>query len=321
MGRLWPFCAALLALSALMAVACSTARRPAPLAVPASKSPEFIRVRLADGSVRRVALEDYVHGTILSEFAPPSGDPALIERMLEVQAVIARTYAVSHLARHGRDGFDLCSTTHCQLYQPSRIQTSTWSRPAGEAVAQTAGMVLWYGSGPASVLFHADCGGHTSAVADVWPGPARPYLASIADDGPARAAHTTWEFEVETKKLLAALNADARTRVGKRLTAIAPIERDDAGRARLVALRGTRQLTVRGEELRVVLTRAFGAKSVRSTSFDVTKRGSGFVFEGRGYGHGVGLCQVGALARLKAGAQPEQILSRYYPGTRLVVLR
>ena len=321
MGILRPLCVCAVVVTGLAVAGCTPTRRPAPLGVPASKSPEFLRVKLADGKVRRVALEDYVHGTIISEFAPPSGDVAQIERMLEVQAVIARTYAITHLSRHGREGFDLCSTTHCQLYQPSRIQTSTWSRPAAEAVSHTAGVVLWYGSAPASVLFHADCGGHTSAVADVWPGPARPYLAPIADDGPAKAAHTAWRFEVDTKKLLAALNSDSRTRVGKQLTSIGVSQRDEAGRARLVALRGTRQVTVRGEELRIVLTRAFGPKSVRSTSFEVAKRGSEFVFDGRGYGHGVGLCQVGAFARLKAGAQPDQVLGRYYPGTRLVVLR
>ena len=66
-----------------------------------------------------MALEDYVRAAILSEFAPPAGDPGDIERMLEVQAIIARTYAASHLGRHQREGFDLCATTHCQLYQPA----------------------------------------------------------------------------------------------------------------------------------------------------------------------------------------------------------
>jgi stage II sporulation protein D (peptidoglycan lytic transglycosylase) len=305
----------------ILAAGCTTGRRPAPLGVAASHAPDFLRIRLIDGSIRRVPLEEYVRGSILSEFAPPSGDPVIVERMLEVQAIIARTYAASHLSRHARDGFDLCSTTHCQLYQPSRIQTSMWSRASGAAVEHTSGMVLWYGSAPASVLFHSDCGGHTSAVSDVWAGPARPYLTAIADDGPAAKAHTTWEFEIEAAKLTAALNTDERTRVGKQLTAITILERDAAGRAREVALRGARDTIVRGEELRLVLTREFGPKSIRSTIFDIERKGSRYLFEGRGYGHGVGLCQTGALAWLKAGAQPEQVLGRYFPGTRLLVLR
>ena len=99
------------------------------------------------------------------------------------------------------------------------------------------------------------------------------------------------------------------------------MERDRGGRAVLVALRGTRESRVRGEDLRAVLGRVFGPKSIQSTSFAIERDGSRFVFSGRGYGHGVGLCQAGALARLKAGARPEQVLARYYPGTRLVVLR
>jgi stage II sporulation protein D len=78
---------------------------------------------------------------------------------------------------------------------------------------------------------------------------------------------------------------------------------------------------VRGEELRAVLTKAFGPKSVRSTRFEVTKSGQRFVFAGQGYGHGVGLCQAGAYAWLKAGAKPAQVLARYYPGTTLIVMR
>jgi stage II sporulation protein D len=305
----------------ILAAACTTGRRPAPLGVTASQAPDFLRIRLVDGSIRRVPLEEYVRGSIISEVAPPSGDPAIVERMLEVQAIIARTYAVSHLSRHARDGFDLCSTTHCQLYQPSRIQTSMWSHASGEAVEHTSGMVLWYGSAPASVLFHSDCGGHTSAVDDVWAGPGRPYLTAIADDGPAAKAHTTWQFEIDAPKLTSALNTDERTRVGRQLNAITIRERDGAGRAREIAIRGTREAIVRGEELRLVLTREFGPKSIRSTIFDIKRKGSRFLFEGRGYGHGVGLCQAGALARLKAGAQVEQVLGRYYPGTRLLVLR
>jgi stage II sporulation protein D len=245
----------------------------------------------------------------------------VIERMLEVQAVIARTYAIAHITRHHRQGFDLCATTHCQLYEPARLQTSSWARAAVEATAQTSGMVLWFGASPASVLFHADCGGHTSAAGDVWGGTPQPYLGARADDGPAETAHTTWRYEVDARELVAALNADTRTRVGKQINAVVVLRRDSAGRAGLVALRGTRAPLVRGEELRGVMTRAFGPKSIRSTRFEVSRKGSRFLFEGRGYGHGVGLCQAGALARLKAGSQPEQVLARYYPGAKLVVLR
>ena len=304
----------------VLSAACVSGIRPRPIQIPTG-SVAHLRVKSAQGgAVRRVPLEDYVRAAVISEFAPPSGDPAVIERMLEVQAVIARTYAVAHVARHRSEGFDVCSTTHCQLYEPARLNTSMWAAAAQEATANTTGMVLWHEGAAARAVFHADCGGHTSSAADIWSGAPRPYLVARKDDGPADSAHTSWRFAVDRTKLLAVLNADSRTRIGKQLTDLRVTHRDESGRARVVLLRGTRRVSVRGEELRVVLTRAFGAKSVRSTRFEIDRDGAEFVFSGRGFGHGVGLCQAGALARLKAGARPEQVLARYYPGTRLVVL-
>ena len=310
-----------LALAAVLLTAGCSDVRPLPIEMPEASVPRYLRVKPASTApVVRVALEDYVRAAILSEFAPPSGDPADIERMLEVQAVIARTYATAHIGRHRREGYDLCSTTHCQLYQPSRLKTSSWAPLAEAAAAHTAGMVLWYGTGPASALFHADCGGHTSAAVDIWGGMARPYLKAAADDGAAQSAHMTWKYEADRVELTKALNADARTRVGTELREITVAERDDGGRAVLITVKGTRDVTVRGEDLRAVLSTAFGAKSIRSTRFEVLRQGTRFVFTGRGYGHGVGLCQAGAYARLRAGALPEQVLARYYPGTRLIAL-
>ena len=241
--------------------------------------------------------------------------------MLEVQAVIARTYAAAHVGRHQRDGYDLCSTTHCQLYQPGRLKTSSWARLAVEASQNTSSQILWFDSAPATALFHADCGGHTSSATDIWGGASRPYLAGFADDGAAGSAHVTWRYEVGRDELVAALNADSRTRVGKLLRDISVTKRDSGGRATVVVLNGSREPVVRGEELRAVLNRTFGVKAIRSTRFQITRSGQRFVFAGQGYGHGVGLCQAGAYARLKAGARPEQVLARYYPGTRLIVMR
>jgi stage II sporulation protein D len=78
---------------------------------------------------------------------------------------------------------------------------------------------------------------------------------------------------------------------------------------------------VRGEALRDVLTQAFGGRTIRSTWFDVRRNDGGYVFEGRGFGHGVGLCQAGALARIRAGTRLPAILQKYFPGTRLVAMR
>jgi stage II sporulation protein D len=189
-----------------------------------------------------------------------------------------------------------------------------------EAIRQTTGRVLWFDAAPASAFFHADCGGHTSRADDVWSGSGRPYLVSIADDGPAGKVHSSWKYEATRAALLRALNADPRTRVGARLDSLQVLERDGAGRAERIALHGAAERIVRGEELRDVLSTAFGARSVRSTWFNVERRGPTFVFEGRGFGHGVGLCQAGALARIRAGQRIPSILQTYFPGTKIVTL-
>lgn len=313
---------AVLLLVPLAACSAPESRSTLPSGVP--RMPASIRIGVRDGNrltIRKVPVEEYVEATVLSEFAPPSGDSAVIERMLEIQSVIGRTYALAHLGRHAAEGYDLCSTTHCQLYEPSRLHTSRWSPLAIEAVHQTTGRVLWFDAAPASALFHADCGGHTSRADDVWSGNGRPYLVSIADDGPAENAHARWKYEATRAAVLRALNADPRTRVGARLDSLQVLERDGAGRAERIALHGTSERIVRGEELREVLSMAFGARAVRSTWFTVERRGQSFVFEGRGFGHGVGLCQAGALARLRAGQKLPAILQTYFPGTKIVTLR
>ncbi len=285
--------------------------------------PARVRVYVADhgGSTRLLTLEEYVRGSILAEFAPAGGNPADVEGMLEVQAVVSRTFAIAHLGRHRRDGYDLCATTHCQLFDPARMRSSRWSGVAARAAARTAGMVLWFERGAASALYHADCGGHTSDPVAVWGGAALPYLPAGVDDGPARAAHGAWKYEAGREAVRLALNADARTATGARLEAIVVLDRDGAGRAVRIRLEGTARREVRGEVLREVLTRRFGARTVKSTLFSVRRARGTFVFDGRGFGHGVGLCQAGALARVSAGASSAAVLRHYFPGTRLVVLR
>ncbi len=291
--------------------------------------PRHVRVRVVERGVeaiKNVPLEQYVQATALSEFAPPVGELETVERMLEVQAIISRTYAVAHIGRHGRDGFDLCSTTHCQLFDPARVGTSRWSAAAAEAVDRTAGVVLSFEGRPADALFHADCGGHTSTAASIWGGTNPPYLLSRADSGAGfdSETHTAWDYRAPIAEIARALNGDARTQFAGMLMGFEIASRDGSGRAERIAiasrdrLTGARVSVVRGEELRQILTREFGARTIRSTLFDVRRDREMFTFLGRGFGHGVGLCQAGALARLKAGATPAAVFRSYYPGTALV---
>ena len=313
MRRSW----CVLVLSLLAGAACSAPPVRAALAPGRPAIPASVKVYVAqEKAVRSVKLEDYVRAAIISEYAPPDGDPALVQQMLAVQAVIARTYAVANLRRHSAQGYDLCSSTHCQLYEPSRLKTSRWTKLAAAAVAETAGQLLWHRGTAVNTLFHADCGGHTSTSAAAWGGTAQPYLVAAPDDGPARTAHTEWGYRIPLTALSKALNADTRTAVGK-LRDITIRSRDRSGRAETLTLHGERERMVRGEEFRTVLTRHFGARGVKSTLFEVKRDGDALFFEGRGFGHGVGLCQAGALARLRSGSTVAAVLKRYYPGTTL----
>ena len=315
-------CRACLLLVLAAAAGCSSPSLRLTLPPSLRTQPVFVTVRIAEqgNAVRRVPLEEYVAGTILSEVAPASGDERLIEQMHEVQAVVARTYAMASRGRHAADGFDVCSTTHCQLYEPSRLQTSRWAASARTAAARTSGMVLWHKQAPVTALFHADCGGHTSTAVNVWGGTARPYITARPDDDIEGVVHAPWRYEVPAAELLRALNADARMGVGRRIDTLQVVDRDVSGRADTVALHGERDRLVRAEDLRARLTRAFGARTIRSTMFTVRRERAAFVFEGRGFGHGVGLCQAGALARLKAGVALREVLSRYFPQTTLHTL-
>ena len=279
----------------------------------------LLRVQVREGTalvVRDVPLETYTAVAALSEVHPAAGDEDLAARVYAVQTVIARTYAVTNIGRHARDGFDLCPTTHCQLYEPARLASSRWAAVARAAAQRTAGEVLWFADTPARAVFHADCGGHTSNAAAVWGGVAPAYLAGRRDPVEP-AAHSEWTFQPATEALRAALNADLRTAIGAKLEGIEVAGRDGAGRAEQIILRGSQTFVVRGEVFRDVVTRRLGARTLRSTLFSIKKTRDGFTFSGKGFGHGVGLCQAGALARLKAGDSPEDVLAYYFPGTRL----
>jgi stage II sporulation protein D len=286
---------------------------PAPFSGPGS-----VKVRTA-GRVRTVPLEEYVLGSALSEHTPLEADPATVARIFDVQSVLARTYAIGHLGRHRQEGFDLCDGTHCQLYQPGRIKTSRFADAARRAVDRTRGVVLTFARQPADALYHADCGGHTASADDVWGNRHVPYLSGSSDGVPA-AEHRTWRFEAPEQQIRAALNADARSAVGRRLIAITVAARDGSGRAARLQVSGDRASLLRGEDLRAILNRAFGPRAIMSTRFELQRRGSMYHFSGTGFGHGVGLCQAGAAARAARGAALGDILSAYFPGVALTRL-
>ncbi len=204
----------------------------------------------------------------------------------------------------------LCSSTHCQVYRP--VPNTAIGRLSQEAADRTSGRVLLFGGRPVVPVYHADCGGRTSAAADVWGGPPAAYLVSVKDD--VCATRAAWRFEVTIDRLASALKkAGAIQADGLRDVQVE--RRDSAGRAASVRLVGTQAGSLRGNDFRSAVISAFGAMTLRSTLFDVARHGRTLVFEGRGNGHGVGLCQSGMVERARRGDSATAILSYYFPGT------
>lgn len=283
-----------------------------PLVMPAT-----VKVRVTGRAGTRVLslpLDEYVLGAVRAELLPATlhGDPA--SPMLEVQAIVSRTYAVANLGRHAAEGFDLCDTTHCQVYRgPTAAEGA--ADPAARAVVATRGEVITHLGRVIQAVFHADCGGHTASAASVWGGGDAPYLTSVADWFCSRRAQPEWICAHDAAAWAAALNADERTSVGARLDTIEVAGRDASGRALLISLAGSRTITVRAEVFRGVVNQAFGQPSIRSTRFTIANRGPRVMISGVGLGHGVGLCQTGAELRARAGQTPASIIAHYFPGT------
>ena len=303
---------------ALLASSCVKPRPHLPpvMPVPTTGAPS-VHVADPDGAIQRIPLEEYVRGSLLAEANLSNLDRAAASRVARVQAILARTYALANRGRHASEGFDLCSTTHCQVYRPVAHMPVGLVRLADEATAATTGLVVTYDEQPINAVFHANCGGHTSDAQVVWQGPTPTFLQGVSDLFCLWEAPAVWQFETTESALRRALNREPNTAVGSALDALEITARDDAGRVARVILHGDRRTVVRGEQLRAVLMERYGPRSIRSTKFSVRKVGDHFVFEGRGLGHGVGLCQAGAAARARAGHSPPAILQHYYPGTSL----
>lgn len=294
--------------AALVLAACHRARPPRvvpPRAAAGSAAP--LRVATANG-VRTVALEEYVAGCVVAELGP-SGSA----RMREVQAILCRTYAVGSRGRHSSAGFDLCATTHCQIFRPAPGNEA--GRVARDAAEKTRGVVLTFAGGVVVPVYHADCGGATSAGDDVWSGNAVPWLRSVKEEVCARTA--PWTFRADVDRLGRALASDSRFALRLPLQEVTVDRRDAAGRAALVRVRGANTVVIRGDQFRAVVSAAFGIRSLRSTRFSVRRVRRELEFVGRGFGHGVGLCQAGARRLAERGMAAAEILTHYFPGTRL----
>lgn len=260
-----------------------------------------VRLGPASGSgpVADVPLEIYVARVLAGE-----AEPRAPEGEFQALAIAIRTYALVNAGRHARDGFDVCDSTHCQVPRAANALTRA-------AALATAGQILTWKGVPAEVFYSASCGGQSESPELVWPGADYPYMRSAPDD--VHEDDVPWTFDLtlqEAQRILAGIGFEGRLRD------VDVDDRSASGRATRLRLSGMQPNVIAGDQFRL----AIGAARVRSTAFSVEQRGSTLRFTGRGYGHGVGMCVIGAGRRAARGEGVRAILAHYYPGLEVTPL-
>lgn len=296
LARTAALCAALTTAASAQAVRVGVEAGPTDAQLEAASGGRTVRLgpaAAARSPIVELPLEVYVARVLAGEGEPRAGEAAH-----QALAVAIRTYALANAARHARDGFDLCDGTHCQV---PRAATAASRR----AALATAGQVLTYHGAPAEVFYSASCGGHSESAGEVWPGVSLPYLQAVPD--PVHEDEPPWTLEATLDEVQRAL---ARAGFEGRLRDVRIDERNASGRVARVQLAGLAPDVMAGDPFRAAL----GTTRLRSTAFTVERRGDRLRFTGRGYGHGVGMCVIGAGRRAERGETAAAILAQYFPG-------
>jgi stage II sporulation protein D len=278
----------------------------------ASAPVSTVRVYVArEKAVRAMSVEDYVRGVVAAE-----GSTEKEPEALKALAIASRTYVLKNSGRHAADGYDFCTTTHCQRYLsvdiadvPGRVK---------EAVEETSGEVLRdVDNEIVDSYFSASCGGATANLTTLWGKSAPAYLQGVNDEYCETEPHHSWIDRIPEAKLLQALQSDPRTNIGAQLVDVSVTRRDDSERAQQITIQGERRLTVSGWDFKIIVGRALGWNLLKSSRFEISRSGSTYVFRGSGFGHGLGLCQEGAHVMAARGASYRQILRKYFPTTHI----
>jgi stage II sporulation protein D len=271
---------------------------------------EFLFQCGADGRLQAlnlVPLERYLAGVLGCEM--PLTWPA---ETLKAQVIAARTYALVCRQRRAAEPFDLTDSTQDQCYQGTLKETPETRR----LVKETAGVILTYRHQPFSPYYSAVCGGHTADGPYVLRGEA-PLIAPLRGRPCPHCAQGLPEDKQDRfrwRKVLRLADLAKALGIHARLTAIRPVAPDAGGHAGLVHV----TWAAKPEGSRDVGMLEFRkASGLTSSAWTARVQGEEVVFEGRGFGHGVGLCQWGAKRMGEIGFDPWEILRFYYPGSDL----
>lgn len=279
----------------------------------------------ADGTqtaINTIDLEDYLCSVISSEMNANSP-----MELLKAHAVISRSWALRAIAKPNHEGFDVCADDHCQRYEGLRRMNER----AVEAVRATWGQVLMYNDEICDCRYYKCCGGKTEIWRTCWEDIDVPYIQSVTCDyckspSPKVLRLVLNDYDQETKDFrdwkvtytdeeLDAVIAEKSGIDFGHIEAIEPLHQGASGRIDSLRIVGTKHTEIIGKELKI---RYWLSKScLYSSWFDVTHENGVWTLTGHGWGHGAGLCQIGAAVMASEGHSYEEILHYYYAGSRL----
>ena len=279
--------------------------------------------------VNQLSVEDYLRGVVPGEI----GDVAPSEHAAaEAQAVAARSYAYVRLRESSRAPYDIVAGVADQVYAGANAEKMI----SDLAIASTTGEVLMYGGRAVSAPYHSTCGGSTAAASEVWRQGDEPFLRQVSDRIPGSdryycdpSPRFRWTRRVDEQTLQRDVDlyllryASAPTGSPGAVRGVRVNGLTQSGRAASVTFDTERgSYSVRGNDVRFVL-RSAGGEILNSTYFSVAAqqrqdgRVESLTLTGSGNGHGVGMCQWGAIGRARSGQDYRTILRTYFPGTTL----
>lgn len=250
--------------------------------------------------INEISLDNYIAGVVQAESGRRS-----FQEFYKVQAILARTFALSHLQKHGTEGFNLCDYTHCQAYFGKTTELDIM-----KAVTDTKGQVVVDDNlNLIDAAFHSNSGGQTANSEDVW-GSRLTYLRSVNDTFSTKMPNAKWERKMAKDDWLTYL----------KLKHNYPIQDSNARWLALTFKQDNRRSYLEANNVRVPLKNVRTDLQLKSTFFSIFPQGDTLVFKGRGFGHGVGMCQEGAMRMAKLGYKYPEVINFYYQKTQLIDL-